>query len=323
MKGVIVKAPAKLVITGDYSALYNGKIITCAINKFMILKIKTTKNKKIKITGNGFKIKVKIDNFSLDHQCNDFILEIIRYFFNETKIEMTGINISIKSQIPVNCGIGSSSALICGILYGLNELFLTELTENNIIKIATKLETICYGKSNKIDSKTTISGGVLVLNEDNQIKRIPHSFNDIYFINTGRPRSSSKEVINIVGKNTKHMSLYNDFQELANNIEQDIKNGIDLTAQIAFNNKLLEKLGVISDKALFFIQTLLSYNIYAKLCGYGTIANMDTNGNSGVIGIFQKISRLQRKVLKKVSRRFGWKLKKVRVINSGIEIEYF
>ena len=32
MKGVIVKAPAKLVITGDYSALYNGKSITCAIN---------------------------------------------------------------------------------------------------------------------------------------------------------------------------------------------------------------------------------------------------------------------------------------------------
>lgn len=323
MKGVIVKAPAKLVITGEYSSLYDKKIITCAISKYITFKMKLTRNKNIKIRGEGFKIKLSTTDFSINKEYNDFILEIIRNFVATTKIDIQGLNIVIKNKIPVNCGIGSRSSTICGVLYGLNELFSTRLSEDEMVNIAIKLEEKCYGKSNRIDARTTLNGGVLVL-ENGNAKRIPHSFNDIYIINTGRPIRSSKEVINMVEQqNGNNIKIWNDFDVLADDIEQDIVNCKRLTTQIAYNNKLLEKLGIISNKVSCFIQTLLTYNIYSKMCGYGTIANKDKDGKNGVVAVFHKLSKTQIKALKKTSRRFGFKVEKVTIVNGGIEIEKF
>ena len=51
-----------------------------------------------------------------------------------------GLKISLKTEIPVSRGLGSSSACIVGGVYGANALFNGNLTKDELFKIAVKIE---------------------------------------------------------------------------------------------------------------------------------------------------------------------------------------
>lgn len=53
---------------------------------------------------------------------------------------VSGLKISMNTEIPVSRGLGSSSACIVGGVYGANELFQGGLSKDELFKIAVKIE---------------------------------------------------------------------------------------------------------------------------------------------------------------------------------------
>lgn len=321
MSKVVVRVPAKLIISGEHSVLYKGKAITCAIDRYMLVKVKSIKRKIIKVKGNGFKVNHKITDFlnqsSFD---NELELEIIRRFFIQANIKPSGVNISIKSKIPVNCGMGSSAAIISGILFGLNYVFDANISRDKLIEMATSLEDVCHGKSSGIDVVTVFNGGVLYFN-NGKIEKIPHSFDKIWYINTGRADFRTKDVVNMVKNGNNRGKIdWSEFDRLTSAIKNNIVNNIKIDELLVKNQQILQNIGVISNKVDNFVKDILKYDIYAKVCGAGTIAGLDKSGNCGVIAIFQKLSKVQVRILKKFCSKYSWKLKNAAIVNAGITI---
>lgn len=322
MKTVVVKVPAKLIISGEHSVLFNKTAVACAVSIAMKIKIKQIKKPKIVVKGSGFRVNCKLKNFSIEKKNDDVLLEIIRQFCDKTKTPVSGLKITINSKIPMNCGMGSSACLVSGLVCGLNELYNTKLKPLTLIAIATQLECLFHGKSSGIDTNTVIRGGVLSCVKG-KYDKLAHSFDEIYIVNTGRPNFSTKNIVNYVMDNfPKTSSIWKDFSKTSLSIIEGIESGKAIYNKIATNEKLLEKIGIVSSKVQNFIQILLNYSIYAKVCGAGSIAEKEPYG-SGVVAIFQKLSPVQRKELKKVCSKFHYKMKKIHIVNSGIEIECF
>ena len=78
--------------------------------------------------------------------------------------KLQGFDCVIESNLPVGAGISSSSALICGIAKGVNELYNLDLSDDDLIFLAKDVEhnfiglkggimdqfTICKAKKNKL-----------------------------------------------------------------------------------------------------------------------------------------------------------------------------
>ena len=322
MTKVVVKVPAKLVISGEHSVLYTGKAITCAISRYMVIKIKSVKKNVIKVKGNGFRVKHKLKDFLSNTFDNELELEIIRSFFLQANIKLSGISISIKSKIPLNCGMGSSATIITGILFGLNEIFETNISRENLLALATKLEDICHGKSSGIDVMSVVNGGVLYFN-NGKYEKIPHSFDEIWYINTGRSNFSTKDVVDMVSKNPNiTKDDWEEFDKIVVAIKNNIVNNKKIYDLIVKNQQMLQEIGIVSCSVRTFIRNLLNYDIYAKICGAGTIAKLDDiNGKCGVVAVFQKLSKMQVKILKKLCHQYSWKLRRATIANTGIEVD--
>ena len=320
IKSVYVKIPAKLMISGEHSVIYNSKAVICAINIFSKIEIKKISSHQIIIKDGKENYKVNLQDFSLEYENNDLILEIIRRFFDTTKLPLCGIKIVIKNSIPIGCGLGSSSALVAGIVFGLNKMFGSEKKNANLLQIATEIENIFHCKSSGADIQTIVKGGIVYFN-DGKIKKIAHQIDEIYIINTGRPSFSTKNVVmNIYDRFTSSHDIWENIGNITKSISEMMPSNKKITKKIAENEILLEKLGIVTPSVSDFIADLKENKIYGKVCGAGTIAERENEGGSGIVGIFQKLSKDQKKYLSALCEKNNFSLKKVYIYNAGITI---
>ena len=325
MTAILSKAPAKLIISGEHSVLFNKKAITCAINLWTNVKISKTKAQSIIITEKRKKKVISLKTFSMEEENKNFILEIVRRFFVENKKPICGLKIDIKSQITMSSGLGSSASIIVAMVFGLNELLHTKKSKDDLIKLCISLEDICHGKSSGVDVITIVNGGVLLF-DGKKTDKIAHSLDDIWLINTGKPHFSTKDVCEFVKKEFNTTALiWEDFSKTTDLVKFGIVEGSKydkkLSIGVGQNEKLLESIGVVGKSVANFIKGLLPYNIYGKVCGAGTIGKKDEH--CGFVAIFQRLSKQQVKVLKKICKKYKFKVKKTQLINSGVDVGYY
>lgn len=316
---VKVKAPAKLIISGEHSVVYNHRAVVCAINIFLNVSIKKLPYQAIIIKDGKNTISVKLCDFSIEKKNDNVLLEIIRKFFDKTKIPLFGIEIDIKNNIPIGYGFGSSSALTSGIVFGLNELFGTKCKVNYLIELATDIENIFHGKSSGVDIETIVKGGVVYANNGN-IEKISHQLDEIWIINTGRPSFSTKNVVLEVGDNHYSSKIWDEFYDVSKDIYEIMQSKEPLNQKIAHNESLLEKIGVVKNDVKKIIEELKKDKIYAKVCGAGTIAKKEYKGGNGVVAIFQQLDKQQVLTLKKICKENNFGYQKIYISNAGLTI---
>ena len=323
MTAVVSMAPAKLIVSGEHSIFFTKKAITCAIDIWINVKIAKTKSQNITIIEKKKKKTFALKDISREHKNDNLIIEIIRTFCNHNKKSICGLKITINNKITISSGLGSSASLIVSMVYGLNELFHTKMSKEDLIDMCIELENICHGKSSGIDIITAICGGVNVF-DGKKHNKIAHSIDDVWLIQTGKPHHSTKEVVEYVRKEfTSTALVWQDFEKTTDMIIDCIKQQNmqkQLSTLIYQNEKLLEGIGVVNSNVSNFIKGLLTYNIYAKVCGAGTIGKKDNH--NGMIAIFQRLSKPQLQVLKKLCKKYKYKLKRTQIINSGIDVGY-
>ncbi|MEG0614448.1 MAG: 4-(cytidine 5'-diphospho)-2-C-methyl-D-erythritol kinase [Oscillospiraceae bacterium] len=74
-----------------------------------------------------------VDGIPLDGE--NTAVKAAEAFFAQTKTERSGVEISIKKNIPVKAGLGGGSADAAAVLVGLNELYKTDLTSEQLCNI--------------------------------------------------------------------------------------------------------------------------------------------------------------------------------------------
>lgn len=320
VKSVRIKIPAKLMISGEHSVIYNSKAVTCAVNIFLNIEIKKITKSVIIINDGKDCRKVYLKDLSIEHKNSDVILEIIRRFFDKAKLPLCGMKITIKNSIPIGCGLGSSSSLVAGIVFGMNELFGGKKSVSELINAATSIENIFHGKSSGVDIQTVVKGGVLYVNH-NSVNKIAHQIDEIWIVNTGCPSFSTKNVVmNVFDNFASHDELWREMGEITSDIAEIMLSKEKVFKKIAHNESCLEKIGIVKSNVKKFIDDLKSNGIYGKVCGAGTIAKREKNGGNGIVGIFQKLSKEQEKYLFLMCKKNKFSVKKIYISNAGLII---
>lgn len=159
---VLVKAPGRINLIGEHTDYNKGFVLPAAIDRYM--------NFAIGENGHSYKcilhasdldatieISLKDPRKSEQDWANYFIGILLQ--LGKMGKKLSGIDLVFGGDIPIGAGLSSSSALECGFLKGINELFKLQLSNKEIITISHKSNHEFLGLQGGIMDHFTILHG--------------------------------------------------------------------------------------------------------------------------------------------------------------------
>jgi len=304
---VIVSVPGKIILTGEHAVVYGCPALATAVDSRMNCKVSFLNNASKKL--------------------NENTDDMISFALTKT-LEMIGekrkrdYEVIINSNIPVK-GMGSSAALAVCIAASVIKLNELKSDKKMINKIAYEIEKKQHGRPSGIDNAICTYGGLLWYRKevDNfksfQKVKVVSNLPEIYLLDSGRPTETTGEMVSMVNGFYKNKTsilnktLY-EFESTSKSILKNIINGIDnnFILYIRENERLLEKIGVVSESAKRTIRTIEKIGGVAKISGAGGKKN-----GSGLIIIYHP----DKEKLLNFSKKNNLKLKKAKLNCSGVK----
>lgn len=254
------RAPGKIIISGEHSVVYGAPALVCAVNRY---------------------VKVSLPLNSL--QESDSRMPLQKLLFQQKA--------KIESSIPIGSGMGSSAALAVAMSALICKEKYWKLNRKDICDQAYEWEKAQHGKPSGVDNTISTFGGLLWYRKESETMKIlkrlkpTRSLPSFCVIQTGKPEESTKEMVELVSKRFENKK--DERQSLLNSIESCTKSWLrhllhehdsDLGELIKENQRLLVKLGVVSQKTQSLVQKLEDEGIFCKTSGAGGAKN-----NSGIL----------------------------------------
>ena len=342
MKTIAVSAPGKLHLLGEHVVVYGKPAIIAAVNKRCFIDVAPRKDKKIEIVSHNLKIGkittekeiivktkdaqikweryIKNNGISLLKSITSdplhfpviVIGEAIKYFKKSLPV---GFKLSIKSDIPIGSGMGSSAALAVSIAGALSILFTKKLNKEVINEIAYLSEQKKHGFPSGGDNSASCFGGLIWYRKETPdlkiIKPVSFAFpkklgKNFVAIHTGTPAESTGEMVSIVRALYKEKAefvenILSSQEKLTRELLSAIKNDDDtlMIYIIKVGEKNLESLGVVSDLSKALIRDIGKKGGAAKICGAG-----GKQKSSGVVLAYHKNPELLNDIAKHYSFSF-------------------
>lgn len=277
-------APGKMILFGEHSVVYGAPAIVLAIDRRAKVHSRKRKDNKIFINADDLGFSGYFENdvyHAVRGQAwrgrNLTALNIASKKTMEKLDIKSGLDLKVRSMIPIAAGLGSSAAVCVATVAAVDKLFEGNLKKDQISKLAFEGEKIIHGSPSGVDNNISTFGGVLRFQKKDGIQRFKLK-EPIQFIigHSRRKRSTRKMVenvahlreknIEIVDKIIQNMGLVAD-QGLEALIKHDIHR---LGNLMNINQGLLASLGVSTMKLETLIHTARKNGaIGAKLTGAG------------------------------------------------------
>jgi len=283
---VVARAPGKIILFGEHFVVYGKPAIVMAIDKYVsvgvtridepILHVKSESlNVEGVYRGDTF-IQVKGD---VD---GDVVFKPVKVCVDKLKLKAGyngGLKITIKSEIPVAAGLGSSAALSVAVAAATSKLLGVKMDKNEINTYAFESEKVIHGTPSGIDNTIATFGGILRYQREHQpsfIRVKPAKPLPIVIGNTGVSRSTGKLVAMVRELYMRHRNILNMLMEAYEALVEDALKAIEkgdfhsLGELMNINHGMLWSIGVSSYHLDKLVHTALKAGaLGAKLTGAG------------------------------------------------------
>jgi len=248
-RNTIVSVPGKVILAGEHAVVYGYAAVVGAIDKRL--------RARLRWGGEGIRVIDKTKDLRL---VNEAIKQSLKMMDKKPK----GFELEIKSEIPIGCGLGSSAALATGVVYGLLEGCLQEV-KNRVIK---QIEDYQHGKSSGVDQTVVREGGVLRYVKGGKKKQVEvKSLPKFLLVDSGRPSESTGEMVAMV--NGEYKKKKQEFERIFKRMGKIAEDwGVE---KIKENQRLLEEIGVVGEKAKKMVRLIEEGGGLAKVCGAGGV----------------------------------------------------
>ena len=140
---ITTTAHARVNLIGEHTDYTGGYVMPSLLSYKTSIFLNENENKNYSVYSEYFNENFEFNDFikSKSNSWLDYIKGCLFVFINENKkIKINYLKIYIKSDIPMERGISSSSALCVGTIKALNIFFKTGFDEKHIAILAQKVE---------------------------------------------------------------------------------------------------------------------------------------------------------------------------------------
>ncbi|MEM2727100.1 MAG: mevalonate kinase [Archaeoglobaceae archaeon] len=262
---MIASAPGKIILFGEHSVVYGRHALVSAINLRCRVEVKK---------GRDFRIISPLGTTGLDFKVHPYISFSIKRFCQFEKIE--GVEIIVKSDIPIASGLGSSAGVTVATLKALSEEFGVNLNDEEIFEIAKKVEIDVQGRASGIDPFISTFGGTWIFPEKKRVD-LPFQF----FVIRLWERSTKTMVEKVANLRQKYPDVLERIFDAIDAIALKAPNCKleDFEELIYINQSLLRAIGVSSPEIDEIVSKLEKDGFKVKLTGAG--------GGGCLFGIFK------------------------------------
>ena len=156
-------AHARVNLIGEHTDYTGGFVMPTLLSLNTSVEIAINEEKKYQVYSANFQEKKIFNDFikSSNNDWVDYVKGCLFVFYDENKnLENKHLNIFISSNIPMERGISSSSALCVAVLRSLNSFFQTQFSNKHIAILAQKVERNYIGVSGGIMDQMVSSIGI-------------------------------------------------------------------------------------------------------------------------------------------------------------------
>ena len=167
---MISKVPARICLFGDHQDYLGLPVIACAIDKYIIVEGKPNHSNFLNFNLKNLEKKISIDlNDNLkDIKKGDHIKFVLKSLKKNKIVINKGFDIKIKSEIFINAGISSSSAIVVALINFFLQTFIGKfiligITWSFSFQILSEIRHLIMVMGYGFELQTTKITGLLVI----------------------------------------------------------------------------------------------------------------------------------------------------------------
>ncbi len=319
-----IQAPGKLILSGEHAVVHGNPAIAMAINRYVTATVTEEKVPHIllhladlahdsrlsldALRSLKDRIKRKYHGFIRgDYSIRDVLqkpFELAQFalsvFAESLHIPIpNGVNVHVKSDLPMGCGMGSSAATIISVMEAVSHYLQKPLSSDMLFKLALEAENMQHGYSSGLDLRIAQQGGCLYLHDQQIESRLVPDL-PMYLINTGTPITTTGQCVEAVSSHFQSSLLKDEFAHVTKKMDEALQQQSLSRMQEAMkeNHRLLIQIGVVPQRVQQFIAAIELEDAAAKVCGAGAIAG----DQAGAVLVLSQ----DETSVKTIAQRFGY-----------------
>jgi len=268
----IASAPGKIILFGEHFVVHGTKAILAAIDKRVTVTTTFTENKTIKVNSELGTIEVPISS-SHEEVKNEFrpFVYLANKIINSNQ-NVSGLEVTIDSDIPIGVGLGSSSACCVAAAASICGLF-KELSSEEILNLSIEAEKTIFPDTSGADCTVCTHGGMI---EYPSIEKIDNTFDlNLVIANSMIPHNTKNSVEKVNKFKENDEDRFSQLCDLENGLIDEVivamKNNDATTfgLKMSENQKYLEEIQVSNDTLRGMISSLNEISLGSKITGAG------------------------------------------------------
>jgi len=268
----IASAPGKIILFGEHFVVHGTKAILAAIDKRVTVTTTFTDNKTIKVNSELGTLEVPISSSYEEAKSEFRPFNFLANKMISSNQNVSGLEITIDSDIPIGVGLGSSSACCVAATASISELF-KELSSEEILNLSIEAEKTIFPDTSGADCTICTYGGMI---EYPSIEKIANTFDlNLLIANSMIPHNTknSVEKVNKFKENDEErFSQLCDLEtKLIDEVITAMKNNDATTfvLKMSENQKYLEEIQISNDTLRDMISSLKEISLGTKITGAG------------------------------------------------------
>jgi len=161
-------APAKIILFGEHSVVYKGPAIVLAIDRRASVVASKRDDKRIYIDAEDLGFSgcfengeyIAITGKAWRGRNMTALYAASRKVMSHIGID-SGINLKVRSEIPIAVGLGSSAAVCVATTAAVGELFDSDLSKEKIAELSFEGEKVIHGNPSGVDNNIATFGGIM------------------------------------------------------------------------------------------------------------------------------------------------------------------
>ncbi len=263
-------SPGKVIISGEHSVVYGQPAIVGGVSLGISVEVEQERQE-------------SYDNY-LKHIFDIFIDYCIRkgktahrtppVRRSSVMTDFPDLKLIVDSTLPQKSGLGSSAAFAHAVFLGLKDFFKIHISQREMFELVWLAEKYIHGNSSGIDPAAVVYGGLIHYEKSqiNSIKDKPFSETEFLLVDSGGAEESTGEMVGLVGSRQQLVdSSIEKMGQITSEIFRQMNRGFFDYSLLSENQKLLEDIGVVGEKAKGMVRKIESFGGVSKVTGAGGV----------------------------------------------------